>query len=74
MELAHAWENGALVVWSTQLQRTRQYASCSTTARSLTGWVISVEGSALSWKSQEHTTVAVSMAVAEYMVACSVSK
>ena len=44
------------------------------TAKSVTGWVITVGGALLSWKSQKKTTVAYSTAEAEYIAACSVSK
>ena len=48
--------------------------SCSMTGKSVTGWVTTVGGTALSWKSQKQSTVAQSTAEAEYIVACSVSK
>ena len=50
------------------------YASCNVTGRSVTGWVTTVGGTALSWKSQKQNTVAMSTAESEYMAACSVSK
>ena len=50
------------------------YNSCNMTAKSVTGWVTTVGGTALSWKSQKQTTVAQSTAEAEYIAACSVSK
>lgn len=50
------------------------YASCNETAKSVTGWVTTVGGTALSWKSQKQSTVALSTAESEYMAACSVSK
>ena len=50
------------------------YNSCSMSAKSVTGWVTTVGGTALSWKSQKQTTVAQSTAEAEYIAACSVSK
>ena len=50
------------------------YASCNATAKSVTGWVTTVGGTALSWKSQKQSTVALSTAESEYMAACSVSK
>ena len=50
------------------------YNSCSMSAKSVTGWVTTVGGTALSWKSQKQSTVAQSTAEAEYIAACSVSK
>lgn len=50
------------------------YASCNATAKSVIGWVTTVGGTALSWKSQKQSTVALSTAESEYMAACSVSK
>ena len=48
--------------------------SCSMSGKSVTGWVTTVGGTALSWKSQKQSTVAQSTAEAEYIAACSVSK
>ena len=48
--------------------------SCSMTGKSVTGWVTTVGGTALSWKSEKQSTVAQSTAEAEYIAACSVSK
>lgn len=50
------------------------YNSCSMTGKSVTGWVTTVGGTALSWKSQKQSTVAQSTAESEYIAACSVSK
>ena len=50
------------------------YASCTATAKSITGWVTTVGGTTLSWKSQKKSTAALSTAESEYMAACSVSK
>ena len=50
------------------------YNSCSMSGKSVTGWVTTVGGTALSWKSQKQSTVAQSTAEAEYIAACSVSK
>ena len=50
------------------------YGSCNATAKSVTGWVTTIGGTALSWKSQKQSTVALSTAESEYMAACSVSK
>ena len=44
------------------------------TGKSVTRWVTTVGGTALSWKSQKHSTVAQSTAEAEYIAAYSVSK
>ena len=44
------------------------------TAKSVTGWVTTVGGTTLSWKSEKQSTVAQSTAEAEYIAACSVSK
>ena len=44
------------------------------TGKSVTGWVTTVGGTTLSWKSQKQSTVAQSTAEAEYIAACSVSK
>ena len=43
-------------------------------AKSVTGWVTTVGGTALSWKSQKQTTVAQSTAEAEYIAACLINK
>ena len=40
------------------------------TAKSVTGWVTTLGGTALSWKSQKQSTVALSTAESEYMAAC----
>ena len=50
------------------------YNSCNMTAKSVTGWVTTVGGAALSWKSQKQTNVAQSTAEAKYIAPCSVSK
>ena len=50
------------------------YRQCKMSAKSITGWVTTVGGTALSWKSQKQSTVAQSTAEAEYIAACSVSK
>ena len=50
------------------------YNSCSMSGKSVTGWVTTIGGTALSWKSQKQSTVAQSTAEAEYIAACSVSK
>ena len=42
--------------------------NCSMAGKSVTGWVTTVGGTALSWKSQKQSTV-----VVEYIAACSVS-
>ena len=44
------------------------------TGKSVTGWVTTVGGTTLSWKSQKQFTVAQNTAEAEYIAACSVSK
>ena len=50
------------------------YRQCKMSAKSITGWVTTIGGTALSWKSQTQSTVAQSTAEAEYIAACSVSK
>ena len=50
------------------------YNSCSMTGKSVTRWVTTVGGTALSWKSQKQSTVALSTAKSEYIAAGSVSK
>lgn len=50
------------------------YNCCRFSSKSVTGWVTTVGGTALSWKSQKQSTVAQSTAEAEYIAACSVSK
>ena len=50
------------------------YKQCRFSAKSITGWVTTVGGTALSWKSQKQSTTAGSTAEAEYIAACSVSK
>ena len=50
------------------------YRQCQFSAKSITGWVTTVGGTALSWKSQKQSTVAQSTAECEYIAACSVSK
>ena len=50
------------------------YRQCQFLAKSITGWVTTIGGTALSWKSQKQSTVAQSTAEAEYIAACSVSK
>lgn len=44
------------------------YNNCGVSGKRITGWVITVVGNALSWKSQNHSTVAQSTAEAEYML------
>ena len=44
------------------------------TGKSVTGWVTTVGGTTLSWKSQKQSTVAQSTAEAEYIAASSVPK
>ena len=50
------------------------YKQCQFSAKSITGWVTTVGGTALSWKSQKQSTTAQSTTEAEYIAACSVSK
>ena len=50
------------------------YRRCQFSAKSITGWVTTIGGTALSWKSQKQSTVAQSTAEAECIAACSVSK
>ena len=50
------------------------YRQCQFSAKSITGWVTTIGGTALSWKSQKQSTVAQSTAECEYIAACSVSK
>ena len=50
------------------------YRQCQFSAKSITGWVTTVGGTALSWKYQKQSTVAQSTAESEYIAACSVSK
>ena len=53
----------------------RKRATLSIThSTSVTGWVTTVGGTALSWKSQKQKNVAQSTAEAEYIAACSVGK
>ena len=50
------------------------YRQCQFSAKSITGWVTTVGGTALSWKSQKQSTVAESTAECEYIAANSVSR
>ena len=76
--LKGTWDHGLTFVGGKNLEIKgycdASYASCSATGRSITGWVTTIGGTALSWKSQKQSTVAMSTAESEYMAACSVSK
>ena len=50
------------------------YKQCQFLAKSITGWVTTVGGTTLSWKSQKQSATAQSTTEAEYIAACSVSK
>ena len=50
------------------------YKQCQFLAKSITGWVTTVGGTALSWKSQKQSTTAQSTTKAEYIAACSINK
>ena len=62
------------ITWEVRGYCDASYRQCKMSAKSITGWVTTVGGTALSWKSHKQSTVAQSTAEAKYIAACSVSK